>query len=242
VNGSTMFRGLNRFFMHFEWRLSLATVVWSLLIPAGSFVLPAWATEATGVFSEHAPLSWVIAGFGGLLAYAIAVFIYGTGQQRSVRSRYDAKFMRETGGVDPLARVFEGKRIYLNDFVLPSQPQVIGKTFVDCEIVGPANMYFEADSSVDDVKPGLVDAVALTGERQFFNGVVFRNCKFRGCTFHRVTLFFQPKEALRIAGLNWLNWISPMPPADLLTDQDKPSLIEDQSSQTQTETEEEKPH
>ena len=227
--------------MHFEWRLSLATVIWSLLVPAGSFALPAWATRATGVFSEYAPLSWVVAGFGGLLAYAIAVFVYGTGQQRSVRSRYDAKFMQETGGVDPLARVFEGKRIYLNDFVLPSQPQVIGKTFVDCEIVGPANMYFEADNSVDDVRPGLVDAVALSGDRQFYNGVLFRNCKFRGCTFHRVTLFFQPVEALSIQHLNWLNWISPLPSEDLLSDSQKPSLIEDQSGLSPTETEEETP-
>lgn len=147
------------------------------------------------MFSEYAPLSWVVAGFVGLLVYAIAVFIYGTGQQRSVRSRYDAKFMQETGGVDPLTRVFEGKRIYLNGFVLPSQPQVIGKTFVDCEIVGPANMYFQLDNSVDDARPGLVDAVALNGGRQFYNGVLFRNCKFRGCTFHRVTLFFEPQEA-----------------------------------------------
>lgn len=232
-------RRINQFFMHFEWRLSLATVIWSLLVPARSFALPAWALRAAGIFSEYAPFSWVVAGFAGLLLYAIAVFIYGTGQQRSVRSRYDARFMQETGGVDPLARVFQGKRIYLNDFVLPSQPQVIGKTFVDCEMVGPANMYFDFDNSVDDVQPGLVDAVALSGERQFFNGVLFRNCKFRGCTFHRVTLFFQPKEALRIEGLNWLNWISPMPPADLLTEQDKPSLIEDRSDQSPPETGEE---
>ncbi len=211
-------------------------------MPVGSFALPAWAAEAAGVFSEYAPLSGVVAGFVGLLLYVVAVFIYGTGQQRSVRSRYDAKFMQETGGVDPLARVFEGKRIYLNDFVLPSQPQVIGKTFVDCEIVGPANMYFESDNSVDDTKPGLVDAVALSGKRQFLNGVAFRNCKFRSCTFHRVTLFFQPEESLRIQHLNWLNWISPLPLAELLTDQDKPSLIEDQSDQSPPEPQEETPH
>ena len=210
-------------------------------MPAGSFALPAWATRAAGVFSQYSPLSWVVAGFAGLFCYAFAVFIYGTGQQRSVRSRYDSKFMQETGGVDPLARVFEGKRICLNDFVLPSQPRVAGKTFVDCEIVGPTNMYFESDNSVDDVQPGFVDAVALSGERQFSNGVLFRNCKFRGCTFHRVTLFFQPVEVLRIKQLNWLNWISPLPPADLLTDLDKPSLIEDQSDQSPTENEEEKP-
>jgi len=222
--------------MHFEWRLSLATVIWSLFVPVGSFALPAWAAEAAGVFSEYAPLSWVVAGFAGLLLYAIAVFIYGTGQQRSVRSRYDARFMEKTGGVDPLAKVFEGKRIYLNDFVLPSKPVVIGKTFVDCEIVGPTNMYFEVGNAVDSVQPGTVDAVALSGKRQFFNGVLFRDCKFRGCTFHRITLFFEPHEALEIQHLEWLNWISPLPDQTALSGLDKPSRIEDQSDQSQKET------
>jgi len=43
--------------MHFEWRLSLATVIWSLVVPAGIFALPAWATKVAGVFSQYAPLS-----------------------------------------------------------------------------------------------------------------------------------------------------------------------------------------
>jgi hypothetical protein len=228
-----MFQRLNKFLSGLEWRWSLGAAVWGVLFPATSFALPAWATRAAGMFSEYAPLSWVVAGFLGLMAYALAVFFYGTGQQRSVRSRYDARFMIETGGVDPLARVFESKRIYLNDFVLPSQARVFGKTFVDCEIVGPANIYFETGNSVDDVQLGQVDAVSLNGERQFYNGILFRDCKFRGCTFHRVTLFFQPSEALLLEGLNWLNWISPMPSNKLIAAQDKPSLIEGRSDQLQ---------
>jgi hypothetical protein len=50
-------RRINQFFMHFEWRLSLATVIWSLVVPAGIFALPAWATKVAGVFSQYAPLS-----------------------------------------------------------------------------------------------------------------------------------------------------------------------------------------
>ncbi|WP_425039382.1 hypothetical protein [Primorskyibacter sp. S187A] len=237
-----MFRTLNNFFMHFEWRLSLATVIWSLLVPAGSFALPAWATKATGVFSEYAPLSWVVAGFGGLLCYALAVFIYGTGQQRSVRSRYDAKFMQETGGIDPLATVFEAKRIYLNDFVLPSNPVIMGKTFVNCEIVGPANLYLEVGNGIDNVWPDKVDAVALSGDNKFYNGFLVRDCRFRGCRFHRTTLFFEPKESLAVQHLEWLNWISPLPSQDLHPGVEEPTAIEDQSDRSPTKTEEEKQH
>ena len=71
------------------------------------------------MFSQYAPFSYIVVGTAGVLSYALAVFLIGTGRFRSVRSKYDAKFMKETGGVDPLAKVFEGKRIYLNDFVLP---------------------------------------------------------------------------------------------------------------------------
>lgn len=95
------------------------------------------------MFSEYAPLSWVVAGVVGVLIYACIVFVYGAGQQRAVRSRYDARFMRQSGGVDPLSKVVEGKRIYLSDFILPSNPYVNGKNFVDCEIVGPANIFFD---------------------------------------------------------------------------------------------------
>ena len=120
--------------------LSLGTLIWAILIPT-SFALPAWATWASRMFSGYAPLSWVIAGFCGLLVYTACVALYGFGRHRTVMSRYDEKFLRETGGVDPQSKVFEGKRIFLNDLILPSNPTVNGKTFVDCEIVGPANVY-----------------------------------------------------------------------------------------------------
>lgn len=235
-----MFRALNQFLKNSEWRLALGTFVWQAAIPAGSFALPAWATWVTGVFSEYAPLTWVIAGFVGFFAYSMIVFIHGAGRSRSVRSRYDASFLRETGGVDPLAKVFEDKRIFLNDFVLPSHAFVEDRTFVNCEIVGPANMYFEFGNGVDNVKPHPVDAVALNGERRFSNGVTFRNCRFRGCTFHRITIFLHPSEIETAKGADWLNWISPMPVQTEMPGTEPPIQIADQSGQPREAIEEEK--
>ena len=192
------------------------------------------------MFSEYAPFSWVAAGFAGLVIYTLCVFLYGSGQIRVVRSKYDAKFMSETGGVDPLALVFEGKRIFLNDFVLPSNPNVIGKTFVNCEIVGPANIFLEANNSINNIVPGMIDAVCLEPGKPFRNGFAFRNCAFRGCTFHRVTLFFTLYEADENRNLDWLNWITVVPKLQL-TDDPKPSQIEDQTDPEPSESEEEKP-
>ena len=209
---------VNRLLSGIEWRWSLGTLVSSKLIPTTSFALPAWATWASRMFSDYAPLSWVIAGFSGLLVYAACVAMHGFGRHRTVRSRYDEKFLSGTGGVDPLSKVFEGKRIFLNDFILPSNPLVNGKTFVDCEIVGPANIYLDHDNNINEIQAGKVDAVALSGKNQFINGFVFTSCTFRKCTFHRITLFFHPEEARLIAGLdlNWLNWIVELPAQDNL--------------------------
>ncbi|KAJ01818.1 hypothetical protein [Sulfitobacter mediterraneus] len=207
----SFFEKINRALSGLEWRWSLGAFIWGAIFPASSFALPAWATRATGVFADYGPLSWVIAGFTGLILYALAVALYGYGMRHSVRSRYDAKFMRASGGVDPLAKVFEGKRIFLNDFALPSHPIVDGKNFVDCEIVGPANIYLEDNNNIKSTNYSSVDAVALSGERVFSNGYLFRNCTFVNCTFHRVTLFIKPEEVPTILHLNWLNWISPLP-------------------------------
>jgi hypothetical protein len=233
-----MLNRLNKFFLNLEWRLALGTTIWLAVFPAGSFALPFWAARASGVFSKYAPLSWVACGFGGLLIYAIAVALMGLGRCYSVRSKYDARFMQETGGIDPLAKVFEGKRIYLNDLVLPSNTRVMEKTFVGCEIVGPANIYLERNNNINRNNSGNIDAVVLSGLRQFSNGITFADCVFKDCSFHRVTVFMNPDEVEH--GLTipwWLNWITPMPVHMQAFDDLIP--IEDQSGQLPEASEEE---
>lgn len=221
--------------------MSLGAFVWSIAFPITSFALPAWAAQVAGVLSAFAPLSWVVAGFLGLLCYALCVAIYGYGQERIVRSKYDAKLLANSGPIDPLAKVFEARRIFLNDFVLPSNPIIEGKRFVDCEIVGPSNLFMQGDYSINNVRAGRVDAVCLTPQRPFDNGYIFRNCVFRGCTFHRITFFMLPYEAIRHAHLDWLNWITDLPD-DPQGPQQTATLIEDQSDQSPTETAKETPH
>jgi hypothetical protein len=221
--------------MSVESKLSLIAIV---LGAVSSIALPVWALRAANFFGQYAPVSWVVAGFAGLLIYALSVWLIGVGRSRFVRSKYDAKFMQETGGVDPLSKVFEQKRIFLNDFVLPSQPLVDGKTFVECEIVGPANMFFQSGNGADLIRHGGIDAVALAPGATFDNGITFRNCTFRACTFHRVTIFFSPDEASRLEQLDWIKWISVIP---RIVSSEGSSATEDTSGQSSPDIKQEKP-
>lgn len=182
------------------------------------------------MFGQYSPFSWVVAGFAGLLTLALYHFVLGYGRSLKVRAKIDARLLGSSPGVDPLAKVFEGKRTFLNDLILPSNPTVNGKTFVDCEIVGPANIFLQVGNAINDVAYSNIDGVVLDGVTPFNNGFIFRNCAFRGCTFHRVTLFFTPTEASANAHVEWVNWITPMPAQQSLA-LDSPKEIEGPTSQ-----------
>src|ERR1700694_3423369 len=67
-----------------------------------SFSLPAWAARSAEVMSQYAPLSWVTAGFAGVLVWAVARLILNWAYQIKVRARYDAKFLERSGNYNPL--------------------------------------------------------------------------------------------------------------------------------------------
>lgn len=176
------------------------------------FAIPAWAVHTARIFVAYSPVSWVLAGFLGMLAVALAYLLLGMGRTRWVRAAYNRRMLARGGGaVDPMGKSFEGKRIFLNEFVLPSNVHVQGKIFIDCEIIGPANVFLMAGNNVKDGKSPKCDAVVLAAGRDFFNGYIFNDCTFRGCSLQRITLFVTEAEYPLVKDLNWLNWITPPP-------------------------------
>lgn len=173
-----------------------------------SFALPAWAASAAKIFVAYSPFSWVVAGFAGLLGFSLSVAAFGWGSKTYTRSKYDNTMLAKGALIDPLAKTFEKKRIFLNEFLLPSHPYCDGKTFIDCEIVGPANIYLEIGNNINEPKLPRCDAVLLDPSKIFYNGYIFRNCTFRGCSFLRVTFFFNITEHPNAKNVEWLNWIS----------------------------------
>jgi hypothetical protein len=177
----------------------------------GAFAITAWAARAAKLFSEYGPLSWVVAGFAGLFFVMICALLLAVARRLWVRSNYDARMLPKGPLVDPMHRTFEGKRIFLNEFMLPSHPLIEGKTFVDCEIIGPANLYLHFGNRVDESQFPRCDAVLLGAGKEFNNGVILRNCTLRRCSFQRITWFVSPSEYAGSKNSNWLNWITDDP-------------------------------
>jgi hypothetical protein len=188
-----------------------------------SFGLPAWAVKSAQIFSQYSPLSWVVAGFCGLILWVIVRLIWQFGSRIAVRAKYDAKFLDRGDRINPLDLTFERKRILINDFVLPSHPLIDGKTFIDCDLIGPATIYFNYNNQANPLRPPRIDAVWLDPKATFSNGFSFNNCIFRNCSFQRITLFASVENYEAWKDNVNVNWIS-IPPTPEQLDERKRAI------------------
>tara|TARA_R110000751_G_scaffold31305_1_gene79849 strand:+ start:184 stop:882 length:699 start_codon:yes stop_codon:yes gene_type:complete len=191
----------------------------------GSFALPAWAASAVEQFQQYAPLSWIAAGFVGMLIAAMVYGVYAWASARMVKARYDAKMLAKGSFVDPMAKTYEDVRIYLNEFCLPSHPVIQKKTFINCQIIGPANIILEFGNNVQEAEYPISDAVRLKETPNIFNAVFVRNCIFRQCSFQRITFLVPPGEYENAKDWQGFNWITPDSPAMIeITSEGDPHL------------------
>jgi len=177
----------------------------------GMGVVTAWAASAVDAFSTYAPLSWIIAGLLGSLIAAATFLVAQLAVRLRVRNRWNVLLMAEPQPINPIEKTFEKRRIRISEMVLPSHRVLTNKTFIDCEIVGPANLYwFRGNAAAAPYGPK-IDAVYLEPKATFFNGIVLDGCIFRNCAFVNITLFVSAGEYHRVKSDSILNWISETP-------------------------------
>ncbi len=89
--------------------------------------------------------------------------------------------------------MFERQRGYVNDLVLPFHRIIRGKTFVDCEIVGPANVALVVTKtgrgSVLDCSFIDSGGIVVTQNAAVPFGVKFEDCTFLRCRIYGLILF-----------------------------------------------------
>lgn len=184
----------------------------------------AWAAWATDMFSAYKPFSWVAAGILGAAVTALIFLVVQLAVRLRVRSRFDARNLASSSPVNPLDKTFVNRRIYVNDFVLPSNQVIAGKSFIDCEIVGPANLYWWRGNNATAPLGPQMDAVYLDPGKKFMNGIALDNCIFRGCSFQRITLFVGAGDYHQVRDHGILNWISETPDSVAAAVAEPPSL------------------
>lgn len=172
--------------------------------------LGAWAAHATTLLAPYAPFSWFASALVGALAF-MAVLLAGAAFRNwiitgNVRRRF---YESRPQAINPLDQTFERRRIAIHDITPPFGVVVEGKTFLDCELIGPANIAMSG-CTVQGCQYTIVDSVLVSDTAQLQNGLLFRNCTFLNCHFFRVSIFVPQRARAEFEqGTQGIVWINP---------------------------------
>lgn len=136
---------------------------------------------AIGVF--FALLIWFVAVWARKALAAAAVY-------RAERAAIDG-WKTNIDSINPLATDFHTQRIRIIDLVHPITKRVANKRFVECELVGPANILFEANMELSGVAFANCDTVVVRNAEavHLYNVYAFNNVKIFGGMIGNCTLY-----------------------------------------------------
>ena len=184
--------------------------VWPLL-PAG-MVAAVMAYLSSGVkwIAQFGVFGLFATGLVSFLTYSVAYALLGRGRLWRANAGSLAKLSGGSSEFDPMARVYEGKRLFLRDLAPLGRRQVHDKKFIDCEIIGPGTAVIGLRSAESKPWPKMdrsntfdVDCVEIDPATSSQLAVSFIDCDFEGCNFYHMTLLFTSRTN------HTLSWITP---------------------------------
>ena len=112
---------------------------------------------------------------------------------------------------------FQNETLIIPDLVRADDPIIRNKTFINCDIIGPAVIEFTRTHPTAYAMVGCLfhdtDAVLYRLGAESQTGIAFQDCRFVDCRFYKTLLLF-PTDAYEGAniGIEGLNWITDPPP------------------------------
>jgi hypothetical protein len=153
----------------------------------------------------------------GLVAAAISMIVAGIGyliRFYAVKIAYFKQASRPTNLINPLSNSFDRVRIRVADLPQPGFRLVEGKTFVDCELVGPESIILSG-CDLGVFKGGFCDFMVIRdrGPRPE-NIIVFRNCTFVRCKFFLLVIMMNQGTATDLHQMSngQIPWLTPVGP------------------------------
>lgn len=178
-------------------------------------------TALTDALSQYAPASYFF-GFGvGALMWLGGLVMFERRQLTAdKRARY-RDLQAPKSQINPLDTTFQRQRIWISDFLVPGENSIRGKSFIDCEIIGPAAVVITGSTLNGGVFVACDSIVLRPGEVKIHNVVHIDGCTFVGCSLKQLTLFWHEHLAIQYQeSMNEeVQWVTLPPPKKPETDQ-----------------------
>ncbi len=196
-----------------------------------SFGIPAWIGYLTDWVAAYGPIGWLICGAMGVLVTATISVLIAWARHMFINASIQKKFYQTADRINPMQSHFLRNRIKLEDLLPPGIGWVEGKTFEDCDLVGPLNiltidvtMHGNFFESVDHIE------IAADTLYNIKNARVFKDCTFRKCRFYNVSFLINEVNYDNVTSIGGANWITPKPkrllPPSPLDDPHKVPVLE----------------
>ncbi len=201
----------------FLWKW--APRVWPWIGATVSSVVGVWAIAVTQALSTYAPYSYVLAASLGFILFFAALAFMAWLRAGWYRANFYRLSTLQRSRINPLEQSFSKERIALMDLVNPADPFIRNKTFVDCELIGPANAILSNCGFIEGLHIPGCDLIELVGQQgmSLGNAIFVDSCTFRRCKFLRVTLLVNGHTADMIDQVTnhesvWLSRLKPPTP------------------------------
>jgi hypothetical protein len=208
-------------------RFANGLAFWPFVFPTGVGALIAYFSTGVSWIAALGPFGWVSSGLVGFFLVSAGLAMTGRSRLYRVEAKIRERISGDSSPFDPMVKVFQNKRLYLRDLAPLGRKRVLGKKFIDCEIIGPGTAIIGLDTNPQKYRSVMkecntfdVDCIEIDPSTESALAIGFWDCDFEGCNFYHMTLLF----ALR--SNETLNWIT--------RNSQQPSLIEDQRNGEQS--------
>lgn len=183
---------------------------WTIL-PAGVLAaVSAYLSTGVSWISAMGAWGWFMSGLVAFVLSALGFATIARTRLWRLEAKDRARIQGDSTPFDAMAKVYQDKRLYLRDLAPLGRRQVIGKTFINCEIIGPGTAVLGLRSSEHKQFPVFrdcltfdVDCIQIDPNIESALAIAFPDCDFENCRFYHMTLLF----TVRLN--NTLNWITP---------------------------------
>ncbi len=134
------------------------------------------------------------AALSTLVGLAWASSLRAQAKVRSAEAVAVEKWKERVDDVNPLAPEFHTKRLRVSDIAHPITRRIARKRFIDCELMGPANLLFHQNVHATGVMMMNCDLVVVNGMAGLpvFNVIVVEDVTILNGTIGLCTLFIPP--------------------------------------------------
>ena len=170
-----------------NWDTILTIVQW--VLPSVGAAMSGIGAYLTGTLHEYAPFSWIAAALlGALVVSGITAFIAWV-RSEVARTRYLRSVSIHADGVNPLDDSFHRARIHIEVLADPVRKTIEGKTFVNCDLIGPRAVAFGHCVFGTNIAFFNCDYLQIPmGPRKVENFISFKNCTFNNCRFYSLIM------------------------------------------------------